>query len=245
MFKRTLLTLTLLLFTAPQPASAQGTSGSASSLSSSIFKLMSGVNGSPAPATGGVTTPGKSPAATPAPVVKPQALNFKVTPEVRRKVIDTFVGGIAQASPEAGEELKKGLDGVDVFGQVAGEMRAKYGLSSTNLADVWALYWSYAWLMTRGRTDDPTRAQIVGLRDQFRPLLLAIPSVTGLSDAQKQEMAESLLLQTVLFGILAEGWKDDPASFKEFGQGLQQGTADLGLDLGRVELTDRGFVASK
>lgn len=243
MFKRALLTLALL-FALPQPASAQGLSGSASSLSSSIFKLMGGVGGSPAPATGGAATV-KGAATAPALVARAEALNFKVSPAVRQKAIETFVGGITEASPEAGAELKKGFASVDVFGEIGKDIKAKYGLSNTNLADVWAVYWSYAWLMTQGRTDDPTRAQVVGLRDQFRPLLLSLPAVAGLGDAQKQEMAESLLLQTVLFGILAEGWKDDPASLAEFGQGLQRGTAELGLDLGQVELTDRGFAVRK
>lgn len=207
---------------------------------------MNGVGGSATPATGGAA-PGQGAATTPrpAPVVKAEALNFRVSPAVRQRVIDTFVGGIAEASPEAGAELKKGFGSTDVFAEIGKEMKTQFGLSSTNLADVWALYWSYAWLMTKSRTDDPTRAQVTGLRDQFRPLLLSIPSVAGLGDAQKQEMAESLLLQTVLFGILAEGWKDDPASLAEFGQGLQQGTAELGLDLGQVELTDKGFVVRK
>lgn len=238
MSRRILLALTLLL-AAPQPASAQGLSGSASSLSSSIFKLMNGTGAAPAP--------GQAPATVrpPTPVARPEALNFKAAPAVRKKVIDTFVGEIAAASPEAGAELRKGFASVDVFGEISKELKTGYGLSNTNLADVWAVYWSYAWLMTQGRTDDPTRAQMVGLRDQFRPLLLSLPAVTGLTDAQKQEMAESLLLQTVLFGILAEGWKDDPASLAEFGQGLREGTAQMGLDLGQVELTDKGFVVRK
>ncbi|MEF2279637.1 DUF6683 family protein [Deinococcus sp. YIM 134068] len=245
MFKRALLTLALL-FALPQPASAQGLGGSASSLSSSIFKLMKGVSGPAAPATGGTTT-GQTPATPrpPAPVAQPGALNFKVSPAVRRGVIDTFVGEVTAASPESGAEWQKLFTGADVFAEIDRQMKTLFGLSSTNVADVWALYWSYAWLMTQSRTDDPTRAQVVGLRDQFRPLLLSIPAVAGLNDTQKQEMAESLLLQTVLFGALAEAWKDDPASRAEFGQGLAQGTAELGLDLGLVDLTERGFTVRK
>lgn len=241
MFKRTLLTLALL-FALPQPAAAQVGGGSASSLSSSIFKLMNQVGGATTPATGAGAAPVK---AAPAPVAKAEALNFKVSPAVRQKVIDSFLGEITAASPESGAEWQKVFGSGDVFGEVNKQVKSMFGLTTTNLADVWAVYWSYAWLMTRSRTDDPTRAQAVGLRDQFRPLLLSLPAASGLSDAQKQEMAESLLLQTVLFGVLAEAWKDDPASRAEFGQGLQQGTAQLGLDLGQVELTDRGFVVRK
>lgn len=236
--QRSLILMTAL-FVTPSPAAAQGTVGSASGLSSSIFKLMNGVGTTPA-APGKTATPPK-----PAPGASASTLNFKVSPTVRQKVIQAFVQEMSGLSAEAGAEWKKVFTATDVFAAVEGEVKTRFGLSSTNVADVWAVYWSYAWLMTRGRTDDPTRAQVVGLRNQFRPLLLSLPEVAGLNDARKQEMAESLLLQTVMFGALAEAWKDDPGSRTEFGQGLQQGTASLGLDLGKVELTDQGFAVRK
>nr|WP_139806590.1 hypothetical protein [Deinococcus hopiensis] len=69
--------------------------------------------------------------------------------------------------------------------------------------------------------------------------------MAGMNDAHKQEMAESLLLHTVMFGAFAEARKEDPNSRAEFGQGLQQGTASLGLDLGKVDLTNQGFAVKK
>ena len=238
------LTLTTTLLLSLSPASAQGGVGSASGLSSSVFKLMNGVGTAPA-ATPAKPAPAQAAAPKSAPGVTSASLNFKVTPAVRQKVIQAFITQMDQLGAENGAEWRKAFQGADVFREIDKEMKTRFNLSSTNLADVWAVYWSYAWLMTRSRTDDPTRAQVVGLRDQFRPLLLAIPEVAGLNDARKQEMAESLLLQTLMFGVLAEAWKNDPGSRAEFGQGLQQGTASLGLDLAKVELTNRGFATKK
>ncbi|WP_293912960.1 DUF6683 family protein [Deinococcus sp.] len=235
--------LILALLLSAAPASAQAVGGNASSLSSSIFKLMNQVG--PAPTT---PTKGQTPAPvtqTPAPVIKPAALNFKVSPAVRKKVIDNFVATITEGSPESGAEWNKLFKSSDVFAEIDKQVKTMFGLGTTNLADTWAVYWSYAWLMTRSRTDDPTRAQISGLRNQFQPLLLAIPSVAALNDAQKQEMSDTLLLQVALYGVLAEAWKNDQASRDDFGSGLVSGTKQMGLDLSLVTLTDKGFTVNK
>ena len=221
-------------------ASAQIGASSVSNLSSSIFKLMNQV-GTP-PVKGQAPAPAVK---APAPLVKPAALTFKVSPQVRQKTIDTFVAQISQASPESGAEWNKVFKGADVFAEIDKQVKTMFGLSTTNLADTWAVYWSYAWLMTRSSTDDPTRAQAVGLRNQFQPLLLSIPAVATYTDAQKQEMSDTLLLQVVLFGTLAEAWKEDQASRDEFGMGLISGTREMGLDLSAVVLTDQGFSVKK
>ncbi|WP_425146712.1 DUF6683 family protein [Deinococcus sp.] len=241
---RALLTLGLA-FVLSQPASAQGLGGSASGLSSSIFKLMNQVGASAAQSAGQTITTQPPETAVPAPLVKPAALTFKVSPQVRQKTIDTFVAQISQASPESGAEWNKVFKGADVFAEIDKQVKTMFGLSTTNLADTWAVYWSYAWLMTRSSTDDPTRAQAVGLRNQFQPLLLSIPAVATYTDAQKQEMSDTLLLQVVLFGTLAEAWKEDQASRDEFGTGLISGTREMGLDLSAVVLTDQGFSVKK
>lgn len=234
--KRLALALGVIL-SLSQPVSAQAV-GSASGLSGSIFKLMNQVGTLETPAPGGQK------ATAPAPVVQPAALNFKVSPAIRQKVITAFVDQISEGSPEAGAEWTKLFRSTDVFAEVDKQVKTMFGLSSSNLADTWAVYWSYAWLMTQSRTDDPTKAQVVGLRDQFHPILRAIPSVAALSDAQKQEMSDTLMLQVVMFGALAEAWKDDKASRDEFGTGLQEGTQALGLDLGTVTLSEQGFKVS-
>jgi hypothetical protein len=237
-------TLILSLLLSVIPASAQAVGGNASSLSSSIFKLMNQV-GTPATPVKG-QTPATTPAVKPpAAVIKPGALNFKVSPAVRKKVIDSFVATITEASPESGAEWNKLFKANDVFAAIDKEVKTKFGLGITNLADTWAVYWSYAWLMSKSRTDDPTRAQMSGLRTQFQSLLLNIPSVANLSDVQKQEMSDTLLLQVALYGTLAEAWKNDQASRDEFGSGLVNGTKQMGLDLSLVTLTDKGFTVNK
>lgn len=235
MYRRLLLATLLLTFA--QPAEAQSAPPNAAGLSGSIFKLMNQVGGTATPA-GGAKTP-------PAPVVKPDALNFKVSPAVRQAAIDSFVAQITEGSPEAGGQFSQAFKQTDVFAEIDKQMKSMFGLKPGNLADTWAVYWAYAYQMTRASNDDPTRAQMSGLRKQMQTLMLAIPAITTLTDARKQEMSDTLLLQVTLFGILSEAYKDDPASFKTFGDGIAQGSQQMGFDLNLLKLTDQGFAVQK
>ena len=244
MSSRLLLT-TLCLLALNLPAQAQ-TSPSASGLSSSIFKLMNQVGGTPAPATGGSTPTTTTPAPTvPTPLAKPEVLKFKISPAVRQAAIDDFVKEITASSPESGAEWNKLFKSADVFAELDKQAKTMFGLTTTDLADTWAIYWSYAWLMTQGRGDDPTRAQMTGLKNQMQSLMLAVPEITKLDDAGKQKMSDTLMLQVALFGVLAEAWKSDPASFKQFGDGLAEGSRGMGFDLSLLTLTDAGFTVKK
>ena len=243
------LLLTVMLLTLSPLAAAQ-TAPSASGLSSSIFKLMNQVGGTPTPATDGSTPETATPAPTPAPTVpkplaKPEILKFKVSPAVRQKAIDDFVGEITASSPESGAEWQKLFKSADVFAELDKQASSMFNLTTTNLADTWAIYWSYAWLMTRGRGDDPTPAQMAGLKQQMQTLMLAVPDITKLDDAGKQKISDTLMLQVALFGVLAEAWKSDPASFKQFGDGLAEGSRGMGFDLKLLTLTDAGFAVQK
>lgn len=246
--KRLLLALALTL-PLGNAAQAQGTPPSAAGLSGSIFKLMNQVGGTPpspaAPATGGTKTSAPPAPAAPTPVAKPDALKFKISPAIRQQAINAFVGEITAASPESGAEWDKLFKSADVFAEIDKQMNEMFGLKPGNLADTWALYWGYAYQMTRASNDDPTRAQMTGLRNQMQTLLLAIPQVTSLTDAEKQKMSDTFLLQVGLFGVLAEAYKDDPASAQEFGDGLAEGSRQMGFDLSLLTLTDKGFVVQK
>ena len=245
MSRRMLLTATLVLIFSPLAAAQNAPC--ASGLSSSIFKLMNQVGGTPTPETPTpeTPTPDTSTPTTPAPVAKPEILKFKISPAVRQAAIDSFVGEITASSPESGAEWQKLFKSADVFAELDKQAGSMFNLSTSNLADTWALYWSYAWLMTQGRGDDPTRAQMTGLKQQMQSLMLAVPEITKLDDAGKQKMSDTLMLQVALFGVLAEAWKSDPASFKEFGDGLTEGSRGMGFDLSLLTLTDTGFTVKK
>lgn len=206
--------------TAPVPAG----------LSGSVFKLMGQVGTPPA-------------ASTP----KAAVLTFKPSAQVRQKAIDDFLTLVAGQSPDLAAELRKTLAGTDLFPQIEKEERRLFGpgMSVNNVADAWATYWGYAWLMTRRRTDDPTPRQMQGLRAQFQSLLLQVPGVTGSTDAARQQLSDPLTLQVVLYGLLAEAWKDHPQALAQFGNQLAQTSRDLGFDLTLLTLTDQGFVVQK
>ena len=122
-----------------------------------MFRLMSQVGAAPVTPSSG--TPGKTSPTTKAPA----ALNFKVSPAVRQKTIDTFVITISQANPDSTAQCDKLSKGSDVYSSAAREAKDRSNLGTTTLADTWAIDWSYAWLMTCSRADDPTKAQVSGL----------------------------------------------------------------------------------
>ncbi|PNY82024.1 DUF6683 family protein [Deinococcus koreensis] len=237
---RRLLTLTRLLalgllLLPGVPASAQG--GSPAQLSGSVFKLFGQVGGTPA-------TPVSPTPASPTPV-NLDALKFRPSAEVRQRAIAAFLNTVDEQSPEVGAEFQKVFASTDFFAGLEGQARALFGLSTSNLADTWALYWAYSWLLSQGRSDDPTRAQVAGLRAQMGALMLKLPEVRAYSEARRQEISDTLMLQLTLYSVLSEGWKDDPASLKEFGQGIARSSRTLGLDLNQVTLTPQGFVPRK
>lgn len=239
MHKRASVLLAALLLLSAS-ARAQGNLGGAAGLSNSIFKLMNQVGAPAAPATG---TSARTPPAAPAPAT----LTFRASKQVRQQVIRTFVQQISDASPEVGAELEKTFKTTDIFTEIEKEERRLFGqtMSVNNVADVWATYWGYAWLMTRSRTDDPTPRQMQGLRTQFQGLLLGLPDLVKMTEAQKQEMSDTLTLQVLLFGILADAWKEDQESLAQFGQQLGDTARQMGFDLNRLDLTDAGFVVQK
>ena len=230
---RLLLTFGLLLLPfASAQGSAQGSAPSAQ-LSGSVFKLFNQVGG----------TPGASPATTAS--VSLDALKFKPSAQVRQRAIAAFVGTMGKESPEMGAEFQKVFASADVFAALDKQAGALFGLGTSNLADTWAIYWAYSWLLAQGRSDDPTRAQVAGLRAQMGGLMLGLPEVRAYSEVRRQEISDALMLQVTLYSVLAETWKADPASLREFGQGIAQTSRTLGLDLNQVTLTAQGFVAKK
>lgn len=225
LFKRPLfrrLALGLLLTLAP--ASAQLASPG---LTQSISKLLNQLGSPAAPGT-----PAKPATA------KAVNLSFKPSAAVRQKAIDTFVEGFREQSPEVADQLAQVFKQQDVFASMAGQMKALYGLGINDVADTWAVYWSYVWLVGQGSSGDPTKAQVQGLRKQLHALLGSLPEIAAASDARKQELADAMTLQLLLLSMVTEELKAKPEDLKAFAVPLSQ---QLGLDVSRLTLTNDGF----
>jgi len=115
------------------------------------------------------------------------------------------------------------------------------GLDPTNLGDAYAAYWTNAWLVSRGRGDDPSAAQYRAVKAQSADILLGTPEVAALTDAQKQEFAEALMVQMALIGASASAAQDNPSYWPAVKSAVLAGAKATGLDLESMTLTDNGF----
>lgn len=189
-------------------------------------------------------TPG-SPAPAPAPAAVPEsALGFKPSPEVRKRNYAQFVDKLRASSPQGADEMQKLFAQKDVIAEF-GTALTPYGLRTDNIADAYTVYWLNAWMASRGRSDPNTPEQAQGVRRQAANAMRANPQVAKLTDAQKQEMAEALLIQAMMLDAAMTQAKTQPDQMPQIQAGARAGAKAMSLDLDQMELTATGFVAAK
>lgn len=67
-----------------------------------------------------------------------------------------------------------------------------------------------AWHASIGSTDTPSRTQTIKVKQQALQTLLAAPEIAQATNAQKQEFAEALLIQTALIDASMEQSLEKP-----------------------------------
>jgi hypothetical protein len=171
-------------------------------------------------------------------------LSYKSVPAQRKANLSKFVSKVRAVDPSGADQLAQMFASTDIIGAV-GKGIAPYGLRTDNLADAYAVYWTNAWLGSRGRSDDFEKTQILAVRSQAASALTATPALASATNEQKQEMAEALFVQAALIGSAVEGAQSDPALMAQVKSAIAQGAKAMGLDLYTMTLTDNGFVPAK
>ena len=174
------------------------------------------------------------------PIVK---LNYKPSQANQKRNLSNFVAKTRAVDPASANELER-LFTSDLMRQIDTGMKG-LGLSSSNVADAYALYWTSAWLGARGRDDNLPSKQMIAVRDQAARALVSTTVFANASDQQKQEMAESLLVQSALIAGYINGGKQDAALMAKVKVAIAQGAKAMGLDLYAMTLTEEGFVPAK
>ncbi|WP_158298785.1 DUF6683 family protein [Sphingomonas psychrotolerans] len=169
------------------------------------------------------------------------SLTYRPSLERRRANYARFVAKARAQDPRGAASLEKDLSASDLIAKAAPEL-TRYGFRVDHVGDAYAAWWLNAWLAVRKRTDTPPIRQIAAVRAQAAEAMAAVPEIANASDAAKQEMAEANLLQSLLIGAALEHAKNDPAQLQRISDTLRQGARASGLDLGAMDLTDRGFV---
>ncbi len=167
-------------------------------------------------------------------------LNFTPSESRRQANFAQFANKTRETDPQGAAQMAELFASTDVIGAI-GKGIAPYGLRTNNLADAYTVYWTNAWLGSRGRDDTLSKQQVAAVRAQAVNALLAVPGVAAASDAQKQEMAEAMLVQTALIEAYVGNAKSDAALMTKVKAAIAQGARRMGLDLYAMTLTPSGF----
>lgn len=178
--------------------------------------------------------------------VTPRPASFLYTPSKARRTANLagFVAKSRAADPKGADDLAKLFASRDIIEDMRAPL-SKYGMRIDNVADAYAVWWINAYQATRGTTDDPSPAATEAVRTQVMQSMGATREFVGAGDADKQELAESLLIQALLISTAVEQAKGNPDQLRAVGRAAAQGARGMGLDLSTMELTDAGFMPAR
>lgn len=172
------------------------------------------------------------------------SLDYRSDPARRQRNLAHFVEMSRTTSPADADNLAQVFASRDILE----EMRAplgKVGLRIDNVADAYALWWIDAWQASRGINEDVGRRTVAAVRDQAALAFAQSGSLRGAGDAAKQEMAEALLIQSLLIESGMEQVKANPALGRQLAAAVALGAQGMNVDLSSMTLTESGFVPAK
>lgn len=174
---------------------------------------------------------------------EPAATTYRASPQVSARVRRDFAGWMGEvAGTEGGRRIAEVLSRRDPVKSWAGIV-ASDGLRPGDVADAMAGYWILNWVMANGADSDRAEAQAV--REQMRRMIAARPGFSRLGNAERQEMAEVLMLNFLIqhaayTDAMARG---DSATAARLGEAaVSRFQTEMGVDLRRLHLTNAGFV---
>ncbi|MEO7715559.1 MAG: DUF6683 family protein [Capsulimonas sp.] len=166
---------------------------------------------------------------------------FHPSAAVRKRNYAQFVAKTRAVDPKSAADLQHAFATQDIIGQLGREM-ARYDLRTNDVADAMTVYLIIAWYGVRGRDEDPPKPQVAAVRRQMANAIKSTPQFASATDAQKQEMAEAMLIHAVLAGQAVAAAKAKPEHMTSVKAAIAQGaTTAFGFDLRRMKLTDKGL----
>ena len=174
----------------------------------------------------------------------PVALDFRPDASVTRAVNARFTEMLAAIQPDRREQIAAELDSGAMQAQFANLLQS-YGYSSRNVADVMTAYLVIAWEVVHN-ADATSHLDGIGVVHRTMQKTLAhSASMRTLSDAQKQELAETLGNLTMLAAVAKNALvqRGDAEGLATLQEGVRTTTRRFGIDLQPLRLTDQGFTS--
>ncbi len=172
----------------------------------------------------------------------PADTGYRASPEVSSRVRAQFADFAAKADPANAERLREVIRRQDLLGLWEKHVSID-GLRRGDVADAMAAYWVQNWQMAT-RTSFVDGARVRAVRGQVAHALTSNPDFRRLSDAGKQEMAETFMLNFVAQGLAYT----DAMTRRDVGlaERLSKAAAarfrrEANIDVRQLKLTPAGF----
>ncbi|MBC8140965.1 MAG: hypothetical protein H7Y38_05935 [Armatimonadetes bacterium] len=174
---------------------------------------------------------------------KSASTTYRRSPQITQRVEAQFVQYATRLSPVAGKSVAADLKRFDPA-PVWNKNVAGYGLRSGDIADAIAGYYILNFVIANKHTVNPTRGQVRAFRDRLKTALQKNPTVGTFTNAQKQELAEALMLnflyQQKSFSDAVS--KNDTAALTKLATAAtRRFQAELKLDPTTLTLTEAGL----
>lgn len=167
---------------------------------------------------------------------------YRGLPAVSAQVRAKFADFVARADPANADRLRKAVQQNDLLGLWEKHV-AVDGLRRGDVADAMTSYWVQNWQIAN-KVPFASRAQVQAVRGQVVRALGASPAFARMSDAERQAMAETFMLNFVAQGsAYSDAARRDPeAAARLSDAAAARFRKDMNLDLRRLKLTGTGFV---
>jgi hypothetical protein len=181
----------------------------------------------------------------PSPKISSATLTFTPNMQRRKDYFNALLAQYEQLAPGTAAQMRPLLFGEndgDIIQKIQKQIGPEYGMKTNNVADAYALYWIAAWETANGIFDQTTPpAQMKAVQTQVKDIMLSVPAMAALSDADKQSLAESLLTQAVVIGTLGGHVKADPANMPKVRAAALANAKAMGVNIEMFKLTPTGF----
>jgi hypothetical protein len=163
---------------------------------------------------------------------------------LRKKNLASFVAKTRATDPAGADQMEQLFAYGDIISQIDAIMQGK-GMTASNAADAYAIWWVSAWQAANGDGSERNSATYQAVSAQAARGFATSPEFANATDAQKQEMAEAMLIQAAMIDAAKDNFANDPAMMKQLATAVKQGAKKSGLDLDTMTLTDEGFAKAK
>ncbi|VWX54251.1 DUF6683 family protein [Novosphingobium sp. 9U] len=188
------------------------------------------------PIAGALAWPGATLAQAPSPT------HFTRDPALLAAKEQELIAATRAQNPAMADALQKAFS-QDIIAQIAPQLRT-VGLDPDDVADMTTVYWVNAWEAANGLVGrEPDRALVQGARRQIAGVLAKNPALAKMTDAQKQDIADTMIIQGLLVDARMQAVAKQPAAQRKQMSDAIAGEAQqmLKTDLRAVTLTPQGF----